>query len=134
LSHLYSGHWEGELVALPAAAVELFEDGELRRCFDAFGRYTEFERISHCNDCGDERSVVRVGCEPVDECLVDIYDPHTRTRPSNLISVTLAGRNLSIVDAYATAAFAMGDHAADWIESLPDCRALVIYRDGARWS
>jgi FAD:protein FMN transferase len=63
-----------------------------------------------------------------------ICDPHTGARPSTLISVTLAGRNLSTVDAYATAAFAMGDRALDWIESLPDHQALVIYQDGTRWS
>jgi FAD:protein FMN transferase len=63
-----------------------------------------------------------------------IRDPHTSSSPRALISVTLAGRNLSTVDAYATAAFAMGEQARDWIESLPDYRALIIYRDGTGWS
>jgi thiamine biosynthesis lipoprotein len=63
-----------------------------------------------------------------------ITDPHTGAQPDTLMSVTLAGRQLSTVDAYATAAFAMGDRATDWSETLPDVAALVIYRDGTRWS
>jgi thiamine biosynthesis lipoprotein len=63
-----------------------------------------------------------------------ISDPHTRTQPGVLVSVTLAGPSLSTVDAYATAAFAMGARAPSWIESLPEVQALVIYRDGTRWT
>ena len=63
-----------------------------------------------------------------------IIDPHTGSRPSVLASVSIAGRELSTVDAYATAAFAMGELAADWVDSLAEYQGLLIYRDGTRWS
>ena len=63
-----------------------------------------------------------------------ITDPHTASRSNKLLSVTLAGRCLATVDAYATAAFAMGDRAAEWVGSLPGYQALIIGRDGTRWS
>jgi thiamine biosynthesis lipoprotein len=80
---------------------------------------------------GDAIAVATSGCA---ERGSHICDPHTGSTPSRLTSVTLAGRSVSIVDAYATAAFAMGERAPDWIRSLPDIQALVIYRDGIRWS
>jgi thiamine biosynthesis lipoprotein len=48
--------------------------------------------------------------------------------------VTLIGRHLSDVDAYATAAFAMDDAARGWLESLDGFRAFVVQADGATWS
>jgi FAD:protein FMN transferase len=62
-----------------------------------------------------------------------ILDPHTRTSPTALASVTLIGRDLATTDAYATAAFAMGTAAPDWIETLDGYRGLVVFADGTHW-
>jgi thiamine biosynthesis lipoprotein len=62
-----------------------------------------------------------------------IVDPHTRTRPSTLASVTLVGRRLATTDAYAAAAFAMGAAAQAWIASLYGYQGLVVYADGTEW-
>lgn len=44
-----------------------------------------------------------------------ITDPNSGTQPGGLASVTVVGTRLSEVDAYATAAFAMGGGAAHWL-------------------
>jgi thiamine biosynthesis lipoprotein len=62
-----------------------------------------------------------------------IIDPHTGTRPTTLASVTLVGRHLATTDAYATAAFAMGAAAPEWIASLRGYQGLVVYADGTQW-
>lgn len=62
-----------------------------------------------------------------------ILDPHTRTRPTALASVTLIGRDLATTDAYATAAFAMGARAPSWIETLDHLRGIVVFADGSEW-
>lgn len=63
-----------------------------------------------------------------------ILEPRSRTSPTALASVSLIGRHLATVDPYATAAFAMGDAAPDWIENLPGCHGLAVYSDGTSWS
>lgn len=65
-----------------------------------------------------------------------VIDPHTRRAPTTLASVTLAGRHLTDVDAYATAAFAMDADARPWLESLAErgYRAFVVQADGEMWS
>jgi FAD:protein FMN transferase len=63
-----------------------------------------------------------------------ILDPHLGTRPTALASVTLVGTRLATVDAYATAAFAMGERARDWIESHTPYEAVIVYADGRRWA
>ena len=55
-----------------------------------------------------------------------IIDPHDGGRPSALAAVTVIGRDLALADAYATAAFAMGDRALDWMESLDGYRGMAI--------
>jgi thiamine biosynthesis lipoprotein len=62
-----------------------------------------------------------------------VLDPHTGCPPHGLASITVIGRRLSHVDAYATAAFAMGAGARDWIESLPDYGAFGIAADRTTW-
>lgn len=59
-----------------------------------------------------------------------IINPHTGQPAAQLASVTVTGRSLTVVDAYATAAFAMGPSALDWIETLPGHNALVVAADG----
>jgi thiamine biosynthesis lipoprotein len=63
-----------------------------------------------------------------------IVEPHSNTTPTALASVTLIGRELATTDAYATAAFAMGFAAPDWIVTLHDHRGLIVYADGTEWS
>ena len=62
-----------------------------------------------------------------------ITDPRTRLAATALASVTLIGRDLGTTDAYATAAFAMGERAPAWIEARPGHRGLVVFADGRRW-
>jgi FAD:protein FMN transferase len=63
-----------------------------------------------------------------------IWSPDGPESMAELVSVTLAGHQLASIDAYATAAYAMGAHARDWIERRSDCHGLVVYADGSRWS
>ena len=62
-----------------------------------------------------------------------IVDPYTGQPPSGLASVTLVGVRLAETDAYATAAFAMGPAARDWVESLGGYEAFAITTAGAIW-
>jgi thiamine biosynthesis lipoprotein len=62
-----------------------------------------------------------------------IMDPHTGQPATGLASITVIGRGLALADAYATAAFAMGHAARDWVESLPGFEALAITPEGAAW-
>ncbi|HEX3540785.1 MAG TPA: FAD:protein FMN transferase, partial [Acidimicrobiales bacterium] len=59
-----------------------------------------------------------------------IINPRTGQPADELASVTVTGRSLTVVDAYATAAFAMGPAALRWIETLPGHNALIVTRDG----
>jgi thiamine biosynthesis lipoprotein len=63
-----------------------------------------------------------------------VLDPHTRRPPTGLASVTVAGPHLADVDAYATAAFAMGLDAVDWLTGLTDHPSLVVLADGRTWA
>jgi thiamine biosynthesis lipoprotein len=63
-----------------------------------------------------------------------ILDPHTgRPAASGLLSITLAGRHLTEIDAYATAAFAMGPAAPEWIASVPGVEAFAVTSDAHAW-
>jgi hypothetical protein len=62
-----------------------------------------------------------------------IMDPHTGQPATGLASITVIGPGLALADAYATAAFAMGSAARDWVESLPGFEALAITPDSAAW-
>jgi FAD:protein FMN transferase len=59
-----------------------------------------------------------------------IVDPITQRPARGLASVTVVGRALTRVDAYATAAFAMGPDALRWMESKPGYEAMVVTLDG----
>ena len=63
-----------------------------------------------------------------------VIDPHTGRPPSGLLSVTAAGPRLSVADAYATAAFAMGAAACDWLEGVDGYAGYVLASDGATWA
>ena len=58
-----------------------------------------------------------------------VVDPHTRRPPSGVLSVTIAGPDLGTADAYATAAFAMGEAGPEWTARLAGYEALTILAD-----
>jgi thiamine biosynthesis lipoprotein len=62
-----------------------------------------------------------------------IVNPHTGQPATDLASVTVVGPGLTLTDAYATAAFAMGPGARDWVESLDGYEAFAITSRGADW-
>ncbi len=62
-----------------------------------------------------------------------ILDPHTGTPAAGPASVTVVGPGLTTTDAYATAAFAMGAGAQDWLEELDGYEGLAITGDGDAW-
>lgn len=59
-----------------------------------------------------------------------IVDPTTGEPARHLASVTVVGSSLTWVDAYATAAVAMGPDAARWIHHVPGHEALLVAADG----
>jgi thiamine biosynthesis lipoprotein len=65
-----------------------------------------------------------------------IVDPRTgrppdTKLPGSLVSATITGPSLTLADAYATAAFAMGPAALDWVIAKPGYEALLVARDGS---
>jgi thiamine biosynthesis lipoprotein len=63
-----------------------------------------------------------------------VLDPHTGASPAALASVTITGSELATVDAYATAAYAMGRVATDWVSGLVGYDALIVHADGTVWT
>ena len=59
-----------------------------------------------------------------------VVDPHTRTAPRGVLSVTVTGPDLATADAYATAAFAMGELGPHWTATLRGYEALTILANG----
>jgi FAD:protein FMN transferase len=59
-----------------------------------------------------------------------IVDPRSGRPPEGVLSVTVAGPDLGIADAYATAAFAMGLEGPAWTASLAGYDAMTILADG----
>ncbi|WP_443065392.1 FAD:protein FMN transferase [Streptomyces sp. NBC_00536] len=62
-----------------------------------------------------------------------IFDPHTGAPATGLASLTLIGPSLTLTDTYATAAFARGDEAQGWVETLDGYEALAVRPDGQEW-
>ena len=62
-----------------------------------------------------------------------IVNPHTGQPATGLASLTVVGARLAAADAYATAAFAMGPAARDWVESLDGYEAFAITPGGQVW-
>src|SRR5262249_26857835 len=58
-----------------------------------------------------------------------IVDPHTGEPPSGLLSVSICGPDLGTADAYATAAFAMGEAGPAWTVTLRPYESYVILAD-----
>jgi thiamine biosynthesis lipoprotein len=55
-----------------------------------------------------------------------VLDPRTGRPPEGVRSVTVVGQDLGLADAYATAAFAMGRHGAEWTLGLDGYEAMTI--------
>ncbi|MFF3565773.1 FAD:protein FMN transferase [Streptomyces sp. NPDC002574] len=64
---------------------------------------------------------------------VHILDPHGGTPATAFASLTVIGPRLTMTDAYATAAFARGESARDWLETLDGYEALAVLPDGHAW-
>jgi thiamine biosynthesis lipoprotein len=59
-----------------------------------------------------------------------VVDPHTGKPPAGVLSVTIVGPELVTADAYATAAFAMGEEGPQWTATLGLYEAMTILADG----
>jgi len=58
-----------------------------------------------------------------------IVDPRTGRAPEGLLSVTVAGPSLTYADAFATAAYVMGEEGLRWVAGIPRYEALGITAD-----
>lgn len=63
-----------------------------------------------------------------------VLDPHTGSPPSGLASVSISGRDLATADAYATAGFAMGEGALEWVRTIAPYEAFLILDDETSFS
>jgi thiamine biosynthesis lipoprotein len=63
-----------------------------------------------------------------------VVDPHTGRPPVGVLSVTIVGPDLTTADAYATAAFAMGEAGPEWTRTLAPYEAFTILADGTSLS
>jgi thiamine biosynthesis lipoprotein len=55
-----------------------------------------------------------------------VLDPRTGESARGLAAVTVVGPDLTLADAYATAAVALGDDGMDWLATRSDVEAMVI--------
>jgi thiamine biosynthesis lipoprotein len=60
-----------------------------------------------------------------------VINPRTGRAARGLRSVTVAGPDLGVADAYATAGVAMGMSGLRWLAALPDYQVAVFNYDGA---
>ncbi|GGJ79475.1 FAD:protein FMN transferase [Streptomyces camponoticapitis] len=65
-----------------------------------------------------------------------VIDPRTGEAPvGGLASITVVcPAGLTTADTRATAAYAMGDRARDWLEALPDTEGFAVTADGSTWT
>ncbi|MGN6608768.1 MAG: FAD:protein FMN transferase [Jatrophihabitans sp.] len=61
-----------------------------------------------------------------------IHDPFTGRAATGVLSATVAGPSLTVVDAYATAAAVLGRDALPWIADIPGHHLLLVTTDGER--
>ncbi|MFE9118618.1 FAD:protein FMN transferase [Streptomyces sp. NPDC007172] len=62
-----------------------------------------------------------------------IFNPHTGAPADSFASLTLVGPRLTLTDTYATAAFARGEGAREWLETLDGYEGLAVLPDGREW-
>jgi thiamine biosynthesis lipoprotein len=83
-------------------------------------------------DAGDPEAAVATSGPAERGC--HILDPHTGRPPVHgLAAMTVVGSTLTVADAFATAAYAMGDAARSWLEEQPDAEGLATTATGATW-
>ena len=58
-----------------------------------------------------------------------IVDPRTGRPPPGLLSMTVVGPSLTYADAFATAAFVMGEGGAGWVAAIDGYDALAVTAD-----
>jgi thiamine biosynthesis lipoprotein len=63
-----------------------------------------------------------------------VINPRTGRPAQELVSVTVVGPELTLADAYATAALAMGDQAPTWLAALVGYEWMVVDVGGQGWS
>jgi FAD:protein FMN transferase len=63
-----------------------------------------------------------------------VRDPLSGRAPSGVLSVTITGPDLATADAYATAAFALGEDAPSWTARLRGYEAMTILADETVWT
>jgi thiamine biosynthesis lipoprotein len=63
-----------------------------------------------------------------------VIDPHTGRPVTGLLSLTMVGARLTETDVYATAGFALGHRAREWVESLTGYQAFAVTDEGGTWS
>jgi FAD:protein FMN transferase len=63
-----------------------------------------------------------------------VLNPFSGKPATELVSATVVGPDLTVADAYATGALAMGVQAPAWLDRLNGYEALVIGPDGRGWS
>jgi thiamine biosynthesis lipoprotein len=76
-----------------------------------------------------EANELAVATSGADERGQHVLDPHTGRPPDGVLSVTITGPDLATADAYATAAFAMGESGPRWTARLPGYEAMTILAD-----
>lgn len=59
-----------------------------------------------------------------------IYDPHTKLPVDSLASVTIFGPDITTADVLATAVFAMGEQAIDFMKKQKKYQAIIIDKAG----
>ncbi|WP_142218135.1 FAD:protein FMN transferase [Streptomyces sp. SLBN-118] len=63
-----------------------------------------------------------------------IIDPRSGLVPADVLaSMTVLCEGLTDADAWATAAYAMGNEARDWLEALPGAEAYAVTAGGTAW-
>lgn len=60
-----------------------------------------------------------------------LVDARTGAPPSGVASVTVVAESLTWADIDATAAYAHGERAAEWLRSRPGRKGLVVWSDGS---
>jgi FAD:protein FMN transferase len=128
-SHLVNGGGDVQCVGhRPGQAGSGQAGGELWRVgiSDPF-RPGQLALVLAAADCG-------IATSGVAERGDHIVNPRTGRQAQGLASLTVAGPSLTLADAFATAAFAMGpDLARTWTESLDGYEAFAITADGETW-
>ncbi len=61
-----------------------------------------------------------------------LVDPFTGACPTRFAAATVVGPSLTRADAFATAAFLMGEEAVDWIRGVDGYELLLVGVDGTR--